>query len=150
MKSSFLSRLKARLTRNKSIEDASKANDRVSEIIASAGAKIAAETDLRSIQTNLLARQLQFKKDAPIRAEVAKAERITFRSRIRRPQKSAVAHDVVSDHDGRLFLGMSNGQLLRIEKPHRNLTLRNLIHGRLTADAKAAGLTVSETIPAAA
>ncbi len=146
---SLLTRIKERLARKNNTINSPEA---VSKQIALTAEKISDERNLREIQRKLLELQLQFKADAPIRAEAARFSRETFRARIRQPQASAIAHDVVSDYNGRLYMGCSNGQLLRCDKPHKNLTLRTLIHGRLTADAKAAGISLQETVatPAAA
>ncbi len=68
-KTSFIDRLKARLDRNKARPSSP---EDVSDMIASVATKVSNERDLRFQQTQLLAQQLQYKADAPIRAEVEK------------------------------------------------------------------------------
>ncbi len=140
---SLLERLKGKLRRKKLIPENS---DHVSDIIAETTKKIADEKDLRVIQSRLLAQQLQYKKDKPIRELVARAQTLAHRARIRRPLKSAIVHQGFADHEGRIYLELSSGQSVRVDKPHRSLHLRNLIHTHLTGDLEKAGVKVSENV----
>lgn len=144
-KPSFLQRLKNRLTLRKNVTDTP---DRVSEIASELAGKIADETDLRAIQRRLLARQLQVKRNRGIEHELNRDMLADFRARIRQPLASALVREVFITQPGsrRLYLSLSNGMRVRADKPHRSLHLRGLIHARLTADAKAAGLNISETV----
>ena len=131
-KTSFIDRLKARLDRNKARPSSPEG---VSDMIASVATKVSNERDLRFQQTQLLAKQLQYKADAPIRAEVEKAKTLAHRARVRRPLKSALLRNTYSDYNGRLFSDASNGMLVRLDKPHKNPLLRKLITDKFTKDA---------------
>lgn len=143
---SVLEKIKARIARNKSV---AQGPDRISEIIAEKKENMANARDLRWQQSQLLRTQIEYRLGAPLRRLVLKAQALQHNARIRRPQKSAIVHDVLVSGEGRherMYMKLSNGQLLRADKPHRSPVLRSLIHTRLTEDAKTAGVAVSETV----
>lgn len=134
-----LERLKQRLARNKNVTDTP---DRVSEIVASTQKKIDNARDLRFQQHELLLKQLQYRADAQIRRDVARAQTLLHRARVRRPMASAVVREVFADYDGGIYLELSSGQSVRADKPHKNPVVRKLVFDRLTADAQSAGITL--------
>lgn len=141
---SFLERLKARIARNRVV---TASPDRVSELAAEVGKKIADERDLRAIQTRLLGEQRQLRRDLPIRRLVVKAQKLAHRARIRRPLSSAAVHQAFADHEGGIYLELSSGQSIRADKSHRSLHLRSLIHTHLSQDLQKSGISVREEVP---
>lgn len=141
-KLSPLERLKLRLARNEAVTNAGP--DRVSQLIGDTTKKLSDAKDLRAIQTHLLAEQRRFKQDKPIRDLVGRSQVLAHRARLRRPLKSAVVHQALSDHDGRIYLELSSGQSVRADKPHRSLHLRRLIHNHLSADLASVGLSLKQ------
>ncbi len=134
----FIERLKRRLQKGK---DAAQNPDRVTELAAEIGTKLANARDLRFKQTEMLKKQVQFRKDAPLRRMIQKAQSMAHASRIRRPLKSVITRDVFAAenaHGDVLYMSLSNGQLVRADRPHKNPLLRQLISDRLTSDTKGA------------
>lgn len=134
----LFSRIKAKLSLGKK---AAQSPDRVSELTKEVKTKLDNSRDLRFKQGELLEKQLQWRKDAPLRREVDKARTAAHRSRVRRPQKSALVRDVFAaedSHGDALYMGLSNGQLIRADRPHKNPVIRRLISDRLSQDTKGA------------
>ena len=129
----LLSRLKKILGRRKHVAEAGP--DSVSDIAAQTKARLEnAGTDLRSIQTRLHLQTLHYRKDAPVRRELAAQKRLDYATRLRRPQSEATVVQTGVYHEGELAMVMSNGQMLNPEKSHKNPVLRNLITTTMLTD----------------